>query len=330
MYSLEFTKVQLDQAGEIACTAKNSVGHAKQNCSLIVKEFGQAPIFSRYLEDRLVEENETLFMEAKLEEVKPKPTVQWLRDGKPFESNEHVKLVQENDGTLKLTILRTELTDKSRITIKAENSYGSAETSASIGVQKKRSMKKPEFLSTIAPITITEGDTLNTKVLIAGDPEPYAKWYINNIMVYQTEDTEIKNENGVYSLTIHGCTTDMTGTIKCVAGNKMGEATTEGKLTVIAPIPVEFETSLCDATCREGDTLKLKAVLLGEPTPVVTWYVNGKKLVESQNIKIHAEKGTYTVTIKDITCDYSGKVESIFLRSYNSWTISEHSKVGVA
>ncbi|KAJ1353882.1 hypothetical protein KIN20_010652 [Parelaphostrongylus tenuis] len=88
----------------------------------------------------------------------------------------------------------------------------------------------------------------------------------------------------------------------------MGEVSTEGPLEVIAPIPVEFETTLCDATCREGDTLKLKAVLLGEPTPVVTWYVNGKKLEESQNIKIHSEKGTYTVTIKDITCDYSGKV----------------------
>lgn len=56
------------------------------------------------------------------------------------------------------------------------------ETSASIGVQKKRPSKKPEFLSTIAPITITEGDTLNTKVIISGDPEPYAKWYINNIV----------------------------------------------------------------------------------------------------------------------------------------------------
>ena len=47
-------------------------------------------------------------------------------------------------------------------------------------------------------------------------------------MVYQTEDTEITSEGGVYKLVIHGCTTDMTGTIKCVAGNKMGEATKEG------------------------------------------------------------------------------------------------------
>jgi hypothetical protein len=100
----------------------------------------------------------------------------------------------------------------------------------------------------------------------------------------------------------------MTGTIKCIAGNKMGESTIEGKLSVIKPVPVEFETALCDATCREGDTLRLKAVLLGEPMPDVSWYINGKKLVEGQNIKIHSDKGTYTVTIKDITCDYSGIV----------------------
>lgn len=53
----------------------------------------------------------------------------------------------------------------------------------------------------------------------------------------------------------------------------MGEVSTEGPLKVVAPVPVEFETSLCDATCREGDTLKLKAVLLGEPTPEVSWLV---------------------------------------------------------
>ncbi|TKR95914.1 hypothetical protein L596_010016 [Steinernema carpocapsae] len=247
-------------------------------------------------------------MEAKLIQVKPKPTVSWYRDGKPLESDDHWRLSESDDGTLQLKIISTELTDKSRITIKAENKWGSAECSASIGVTKKRMQSKPAFQSDLAPITLNEGDSLKTKLIVTGDPEPYAKWYINNQMVYPTEDTEIKNENGVYSLTIHGVTTDMTGKIKCTIGNRMGEATTEGQLTVIQPIPVAFETVLCDATCREGDTLKLKAVLLGEPMPDVTWFVNGRKLEETQNIKIHAEKGTYTVTIKDITCDYSGKV----------------------
>lgn len=132
-------------------------------------------------------------------------------------------------------------------------------------------MTKPAFHSEIGHVTVTEGNSLNVRLIITGDPEPYAKWYINNQIVCATEDTELKNSKGVYSMTIHGCTLDMSGTIKCVAGNRMGEATMEGKLSVIAPIPVEFETSLCNTNCREGDTLKLKAVLLGEPMPDVTW-----------------------------------------------------------
>lgn len=126
-------------------------------------------------------------------------------------------------------------------------------------------------------------------------------------MVCQTPDTELTAVDGLYTMVIHGVSSDMTGTIKCTAYNKVqsvteilfyfctyktvfntfsteiihflgvyffiikawfsffksisfqaGECTTTGPLKVVAPVPVEFETSLCDATCREGDTLKLK------------------------------------------------------------------------
>lgn len=61
--------------------------------------------------------------------------------------------------------------------------------------------------------------------------------------------------------------------------------------------------------------------------PNVTWYINGKKLVEGQNIKIHAEKGTYTVTIKDITCDYSGKVICEAINEYGKASSEAQLKV---
>ncbi|KAL3997510.1 Immunoglobulin I-set domain family protein [Acanthocheilonema viteae] len=307
VHTLVFSDVLPEQSGEISCEAKNSVGSKKQLATLTVKPTGSAPFFEKNIADKLVVEGEELIMDAKLAEVKPAPTISWLKDGKPLE-DARFKLSREENGVLKLKIDSVELNDKSRITIRAENQFGSADCSASIGVTKKRPMAKPAFLSDIPATTVTEGESLNVKVIITGDPVPFTKWYINDQLVVATEDTEMKKENGVYSLTIHGCTKDMTGTIKCVAYNKAGEATVQGNLTVLTPIPVEFETSLCDAVCREGDTLKLKAVLMGEPTPQVSWYVNGKKLEESQNIKIHAEKGTYTVTIKNITCDYSGKV----------------------
>uniref|UniRef100_A0A1I7TK31 Ig-like domain-containing protein n=1 Tax=Caenorhabditis tropicalis TaxID=1561998 RepID=A0A1I7TK31_9PELO len=319
-HTIEIAAVTPEQAGELSCEATNAVGSKKRDVQLAVKKVGDAPTFAKNLEDRLTTEGELTLMDAKLNIVKPKPKITWLKDGIEIKSDDHFKLVEEEDGTLKLSILSTKLDDKGRITIKAESEFGVAECSASLGVVKGRPMAKPAFQSDIAPINLTEGDTLECKLLITGDPTPFVKWYINGQLVCATEDTEISNANGVYTMKIHGVTADMTGKIKCVAYNKAGEATIEGPLKVVAPIPVEFETSLCDATCREGDTLKLKAVLLGEPEPVVSWYVNGKKLEESQNIKIHSEKGTYTVTIKDITCDYSGQVVCEAINEYGKAT----------
>lgn len=65
-----------------------------------------------------------------------------------------------------------------------DDECGFAECSASIGIQKKRPMAKPAFLSEIAPITVTEGESLETKVIITGDPTPFAKWYINDQVGY--------------------------------------------------------------------------------------------------------------------------------------------------
>lgn len=126
VYTLEFTNVQLDQTGEISCQANNNVGLKKQNAQLLVKETGKAPIFVQYLEDCLVEEKETLTMEAQLAPVKPIPTVRWLKDGQLFESDDHFKLKEEANGVYKLVIVNAEFSDKSRITIQAENKFGSA------------------------------------------------------------------------------------------------------------------------------------------------------------------------------------------------------------
>lgn len=129
MHSIEIRSVELEQVGEISCQAKNSIGLKRQYAQLNVKEIGVGPIFSQYLEDKLVHEKETLVMEAKLAQVRRKPTVTWFKDGQPFQGDEHFKISSEKelDGLkLKLVIISTEMEDKSRITIKAENAFGSA------------------------------------------------------------------------------------------------------------------------------------------------------------------------------------------------------------
>jgi hypothetical protein len=195
---LEIKEVTPQQFGEYSCTAKNVAGSKRENAQLVVKEGGgSAPTFAKNLEDRLILEHETLIMEAQLSTgIQPPPTIQWLRDGKPLQSNDHWKITEEASRVQRLYVTRVEMEDKGRITCEAENKFGKAECSASLGVQKRQSQSKPKFMSELGPYTINEGDSLKARVLISGDPAPYAKWYINNQMVYKTEDTEMTNEGG--------------------------------------------------------------------------------------------------------------------------------------
>ncbi|KIH44711.1 immunoglobulin I-set domain protein [Ancylostoma duodenale] len=127
-HTIEIKEITPEQAGELSCQASNSAGMKKQNVTLSVKRVGEAPTFSKNLEDRLVTEGEVTIMEAKLNQVKPKPTVTWLRDGKEFKSDDHFVLTEQEDGTLQMKIISTKMEDKARITIKAENYFGTAGT----------------------------------------------------------------------------------------------------------------------------------------------------------------------------------------------------------
>ena len=182
---LEIAEVTPDQAGEYGCAAKNTAGTKRQNAKLVVKEFGNAPTFLKTLEDRLVEQHETLVLQAQLSpRIKPKPVIRWLRDGHEIKSDDHWKLEEdEQTSSVKLTVVRIEMQDKGRITCQAENKHGSAETSANVGVEQRRGNAKPKFLSDLGPITVNEGDSLNARVLISGDPPPYTKW-LETFFVY--------------------------------------------------------------------------------------------------------------------------------------------------
>lgn len=146
-HTLEILDAPLDYNGELACIAQNTVGSKRQNVQVSVKEVGQAPLFAKNLEDRMVEEKETLVMEAQLAKIKPPPTVTWLRDGKPFTSDDHIKITESEDGTLKLTIVSTEMEDKSRITIKAENSFGTAGKDGTFDTCSTTTIQKPQRAS---------------------------------------------------------------------------------------------------------------------------------------------------------------------------------------
>lgn len=67
-------------------------------------------------------------MEAQLAPgAKPAAEVQWLKDGQQLQkTDEHFKQSEEANGVHKLTIIRVAQADKGRITLQAQNKFGTA------------------------------------------------------------------------------------------------------------------------------------------------------------------------------------------------------------
>lgn len=137
---------------------------------------GVPPQWMRELEERVANEHERLVMEAHLNpKLKPKPAadgITWQRNEEPIQTNDRVRVsYDEATGVCRLTISSGELSDSGRITCYAKNEFGTATTSASLGVRKRVNQTKPQFLSTLDTITVAEGDSLLAKVLINAEPK---------------------------------------------------------------------------------------------------------------------------------------------------------------
>lgn len=73
-------------------------------------------------------------------------------------------------------------------------------------------------------------------------------------------------------------------------------------------------------TCYEGDNVRFKAVLTGDPDPEVTWLVNGIPLTESEKVRFISEDGICIVIINDVSRHFDGmvtcQVSGVCIREY--------------
>jgi hypothetical protein len=194
-----------EHAGEIMCKATSKAGTAEAKAKLGVTEKTEPPKFLIELADLVLDEKESAKFTVQVS-GQPTPTLKWLLNGKAIASGaDGITIEQKADGKYVLTIAAAKPEQTGRLECVAENVAGKATSAAQLGVTKKKLSTKPMFMSPLAPINLTEGDTLRTKVLITGDPEPQVKWTINNELVVKTEDVTMTQEDGVYILEIQVC-----------------------------------------------------------------------------------------------------------------------------
>ncbi|VDM54489.1 unnamed protein product [Angiostrongylus costaricensis] len=322
-HGVTMKNVDLSDQGEWKAIGKNAFGLCESSCKLLIEVPRNyvAPVFERQLEDILCDETELLTLSAKII-ANPPPEISWYRDDHEIQHSANNRL-QFDDETLEysLTIVKAYAEDSGEYKCIARNSIGKAESVCNVRIEEpedNRTMKideskAPKFSMHLADSReAPEGSELILTCIVNGSPHPSITWLKDGKRLSLAGKDAIY-ENGVCTLTIIAATTDDIGVYICKAENIHGTAqstctvniTTDMESDQSAPKFVEL---LTDQSFYEEEEILLECRFTAKPTPAVSWYKDGRKLVvENRMLQYTDRKGVARLNIMNSTPADSGE-----------------------
>ncbi|XP_067124006.1 muscle M-line assembly protein unc-89-like, partial [Centruroides vittatus] len=302
-FTLVIDKVSKQDIGEYSCEITNEHGKDVTKSRLGVKA---KPTFKKKLVDKESVEGDVNVEFTVEVDGSPSPKVQWFLGNVEITSNEKYT-VSNDEASYTLTLKKVASDMSGTYKCKATNPHGSSETSAEFTVYVK-----PKIIDGLKDLEVKEGEKVEMTVKIAGSPSPDIKWKKNGEDISAEATIKIKQD-------VPNCTTAifekvtvvMTGEYECYIKNKVGEASTKGKLIVKStedtqpPIIIQ---KLTDQEILVGDAVRMEVKLMGKPTPEVKWYLNDKEVSSGGRIRIDSvlSDNYYSLTIKDVTLEDEG------------------------
>ena len=235
---------------------------------------------------------------------KPRPEIQWFKDGKPFREDERTELEENPDGSLKLTISDATLDDEGDYKCVATNRAGEAATSAELLVEEK--LEKPIFLEQLKDLEVLEGSDVRLEVRVKGT-EPEVDWFKDGeVMTESSERTEFveNEERGSYAFLIYCAVPEDQGSYMCVAANDAGKASCQGELTVrVETLAPRFLQRLESTEVIQGSDIDLEVEVTGKPKPTVEWFRDGERIQPSERLVMESEGRVHTLSIQKAELD---------------------------
>ncbi|XP_023224402.1 muscle M-line assembly protein unc-89-like [Centruroides sculpturatus] len=302
-FTLVIDKVSKQDVGEYSCEITNEHGKDITKCRLGVKA---KPTFKKKLVDKESVEGDVNVEFTVEVDGSPSPKVQWFLGNVEITSNEKYT-VSNDEASYTLTLKKVASDMSGTYKCKATNPHGSSETSAEFTVYVK-----PKIIDGLKDLEVKEGEKVEMTVKIAASPSPDIKWKKNGEDISAEATIKIKQD-------VPNCTTAifekvtvvMTGEYECYIKNKVGEASTKGKLIVQSTEDTQPPTIIQKLTDQEilvGDAVRMEVKLIGKPTPEVKWYLNDKEVSSGGRIRIDSvlSDNYYSLTIKDVTLEDEG------------------------
>ncbi|EFP01463.1 hypothetical protein CRE_24008 [Caenorhabditis remanei] len=244
----------------------------------------------------------------------PLPDITWYKDDVQLHEDERHTFYSDEDGFFAMTIDPVQVTDTGRYTCMATNEYGQASTSAFFRVLKvEKEAAPPAFVTKLQDKECKEGDVIDFECEVEGWPEPELVWLVDDQPLRPSHDFRLQYDGQTAKLEIRDAQPDDTGVYTVKIQNEFGSIESKAELFVQADpdknhVAPEFQATIEDVECDEGEEVRFKSVITGDPNPEITWFINGKPLSESEKVKFISEDGICILTIKDVTRHFDGMV----------------------
>ncbi|KPJ09076.1 Muscle M-line assembly protein unc-89 [Papilio machaon] len=213
------------------------------------------------------------------------------------------------------------------------NRYGwgeSVQTSTSVGIGLAGD--RPEFVEVLpGQLKVLLGETATLKCSFKGKPTPEIVWMKNGHEIDEENQrlkTCINNYN--CSLTIHDVQINDEARYSCEATNVHGRASTYARVAVVTDksiweadtklkrerssdggeCPPQFTMRLRDRRVQATYPVRLTCQVIGRPPPLVTWYKNGKEVIDDDRRTKSQDEHFHTLEIAPTTLEDGGVYEA--------------------
>ncbi|XP_032884067.1 hemicentin-1 isoform X2 [Amblyraja radiata] len=291
---LQIPRAQAEDAGRYTCVAMNEAGKDSIQYELRV----MTPPSIKRIDSDLPEEvivlvNKTAMLDCIVSGT-PTPKITWLKDGQRLEANDPYKLLA-NGRTLQ--VLNAQVSDTGRYICVAKNVAGSTEKYYNLNVH--------------VPPSIVGFNTENMTVVInnffsltceaTAFPPPSLTWLKDGTPLHS--NTNILILPGGRTVQLPRAKLTDGGKYTCLAMNQAGEAEKQIYLTVYVPPTIKDGPgdSPHSVSVRTGSTAMLECESNAVPPPIVTWFKNGRPVIQSSNIRILANGQTLEITNAEIS-----------------------------
>ncbi|CAH0765342.1 unnamed protein product [Bemisia tabaci] len=275
------------------------------------------PIFTKKIQPCRAFEQDQARFEVEFD-GDPLPTIKWYREDFLIQNSPDFQIHTFSTKSV-LIIRQVFMEDSGVFAVIAENRGGKAKCSANLVVEERRQPGRggvvpPSFLNTVQSAAVNTGQLVRFDARITGTKPLDVYWLKNGKKISSDIRYKTIEEDNLYTLLIIETVPEDSGTYECVAINKAGEARCEAECLIQTPVsnaskfaqskpspqqaPAVLEP-LADQTMKEGQPVKFRCKISGNPPMQIKWQKGDKVIKPSKYFQMSKEGDVYSLMISE-------------------------------